>query len=197
MKQERGASAKRTQADHSRRESLTSSSSQEPRATVKLAAMFSSVSQEPGNQLKSSIFKNADPSNLRRSLLEGNTKRTRISSTSCRTGTVIARDDKQNRDTIPMPTFAGRPSTVSSLIPVDFPQTSTVGFQRQQISELQFDKFPNPQSFLIWKIRFKNQVTSYSVFRRKQCYGSKKWRWLTLWKNSSPRDHLLERFSKF
>ena len=43
----RGASAKRTQADHSRRESLTSSSS-----------------QEPGNLIKSCVFKHADPSNL-------------------------------------------------------------------------------------------------------------------------------------
>ena len=33
--------------------------------------MFSSGSQEPGQQFKSSIFKNADPSNLVRSLLEG------------------------------------------------------------------------------------------------------------------------------
>ena len=69
MIQERGASAKRTQADHSRRESLTSSSSQEPRATGKPAAMFSSGNEEPGNQSK---IKNADPSNLGRSLLQGN-----------------------------------------------------------------------------------------------------------------------------
>ena len=33
-----------------------------------------------------------------------------------------------------------------------------VGQQRQQMSELQFDKFPDPQSFLVWRIRFKNQV---------------------------------------
>ena len=72
MIQERGASAKRTQADHSRRESLISSSPQEPRATGKLAAMFSSGNEELGNQFKCSIFKNADPSNLGRSLLEGN-----------------------------------------------------------------------------------------------------------------------------
>ena len=62
--QKREASAKRTQADHSRRESLTSNSSQAPSATVKLAAMFSSGNEEPGNQIKSSIFKNADPSNV-------------------------------------------------------------------------------------------------------------------------------------
>ena len=66
--QERGASAKHTQADHSRRESLKSSSSQEPRATGKLAAMFSSGNKEPGNQFKSSVFKRADPSKLGRSL---------------------------------------------------------------------------------------------------------------------------------
>ena len=53
-------------------------------------------------------------------------------------------DDKQNRGTFPMPTFAGRPSTIISLIPVEFPQNSVVGQQRQQMSELQFDKFPNP-----------------------------------------------------
>ena len=70
--------------------------------------------------------------------------------------TLFARDDKQIRGTIPMPTFAGRPSTMSSTIPVDFPQNSLIGQQRQQISELQFDKFPNPHSVLVWKIRFKN-----------------------------------------
>ena len=70
MIQERGASAKRAQAD--RRESLMSSSSQERRAYGKPDAMFSSGSQETGNQFKSSVFKNADPSNLGRSLVEGN-----------------------------------------------------------------------------------------------------------------------------
>ena len=63
-----------------------------------------------------------------------------------------------------MPTFVGRPSTTSSLMPVNFPQNSLVGLQRQQISELKFEKFPNPQSFLVWKIRFKNQVTTCSDF---------------------------------
>ena len=79
-------------------------------------------------------------------------------------GTLLARDDKQNRGTIPMPTFAGRSSTMSSTIPVEFPQNSMVGQQRQQISVLQFDKFHNRQSFLVWKIRFKNQATACSDF---------------------------------
>ena len=58
--QERGASAKRTQADS--RKSLMSSSSQEPSAQGKPATLFSSRREEPENQLKSSVFKNADPS---------------------------------------------------------------------------------------------------------------------------------------
>ena len=70
MIQERGASAIRTEAD--RRESLMSSSSQEPRASGKRAAMFSSGSKETGTLIRSSVFRNADPSNLRGSLFEGN-----------------------------------------------------------------------------------------------------------------------------
>ena len=68
--QKRGASASRT-ADHSGRESLKSNSSQEPRASGKPDAVFSSRSDEPGNQFESSMFKYADLSNMGRSLLEG------------------------------------------------------------------------------------------------------------------------------
>ena len=48
------------------------SSCQEPSAPGKPAALFSIRSEEPENQFKSSVFKNADPSNLGRFLLEGN-----------------------------------------------------------------------------------------------------------------------------
>ena len=44
--------------------------------------------------------------------------------------TLFARDDKQSRDTLPMPTFARRPSTVSSIIHVEFPHNCMVGQQR-------------------------------------------------------------------
>ena len=47
-------------------------SSRIPIAPEKPAALFSLGSEEPGNQLKSSVFKIADPSSLGRSLLEGN-----------------------------------------------------------------------------------------------------------------------------
>ena len=68
----RGASAQRTLADHSRRESLRSNPSQEPRASGKPDALLSSRGDKPGNQFDSSIFKFADPLNLGRSLLQGN-----------------------------------------------------------------------------------------------------------------------------
>ena len=32
------------------------------------------------------------------------------------------------------------------------------------MSEPQFDRFPNPSSFLVWKTRFKTQVSSGSDF---------------------------------
>ena len=53
---------------------------------------------------------------------------------------------------------------MSSIMRVEFPQNYVVGQHRQQISELQFDKVPNPQSLLVWKIRFKTQVTKCSDF---------------------------------
>ena len=39
---------------------------------------------------------------------------------------------------------------------VDIPQNYVVGQQRQQISELQFDRFPDPSSFLVWGNKIQN-----------------------------------------
>ena len=66
-----------------------------------------------------------------------------------RTKTIHTSEDRQNHGTIPMPTFATRPWTTTSTIPVELPQNFMVGHQRQQILELQFYKFTNPQSFLV------------------------------------------------
>ena len=81
-----------------------------------------------------------------------------------RTKTIHTSEDRLNQSTIPMTTFAARPLTTSSTMPVEIPQSYMVGQQRQQISELQFDKFSNLQAFLAWKIRFENQVTTCSDF---------------------------------
>ena len=72
------------------------------------------------------------------------------------TGTLVAIDEDRNMGTNPMPTFARRPSTMSSLSPVDIPQNSIVGQQRQQISELQFDKYPTPQSFFMFEAKIQD-----------------------------------------
>ena len=79
-----------------------------------------------------------------------------------RTKTIHTCEDRLNHGTVPMPTFATEPWTTSSTMQVELPQSCIVGQHKQQISELQFDKFTNPQSFLVWKIRFKNQVTACS-----------------------------------
>ena len=61
---------------------------------------------------------------------------------------LVAREEERIGDTIPMPTFASRPSTMRSFSLVDIPQSSMVVQQTHQMSELQFDKFPAPPSFL-------------------------------------------------
>ena len=64
--QEREVSVQSTQAG---KEILRSHSSEGQKALGKANALFSS---EQGNLIRSSVLRNADPSNLRRSLLEGN-----------------------------------------------------------------------------------------------------------------------------
>ena len=79
--------------------------------------------------------------------------------------TLVARDEERNGGKIPMPTFARRLSTMSSIFRVEIPQNSIVGQQRQQISELQFNRIPySTKHFLCSKTRFTNQVTTCSGF---------------------------------
>ena len=68
-----------------------------------------------------------------------------------------------------------------------------VGQQRQQISELQFDRFSNPQSFLVWKIRFTNQVTACSDFPPDAILWFKVVGMVDYFEKSSPRDQFVER----
>ena len=48
------------------------------------------------------------------------------------TETIFTRDDRQHQGIIPMPTFATRPSTMSSTIPVELQQICMVGQQRRK-----------------------------------------------------------------
>ena len=65
-----------------------------------------------------------------------------------RTKTIHTSEDRLNQGTIPMPPFATKPLTSSSTMPVELSQ--------------QFNKFPNPQSFLVWKTRFKTLISNRS-----------------------------------
>ena len=78
--------------------------------------------------------------------------------------TSLTSEDGQNLGTIPMPMLATRPLTMSYIRPVDILQNHMVGQQRQQLSELQFHRFPTPPSFLVWNTRLKTQVSSGSDF---------------------------------
>ena len=74
------------------------------------------------------------------------------------TGTLVTRE--RIGSTIPMPTFAIRPPTMSSFTRVDLPQSSMVGQQRQQNLELQFDKLTTPSSFCVLEDEIQNQSRS-------------------------------------
>ena len=75
------------------------------------------------------------------------------------------------------------PSAKNSVIPCEGDSSKNCGAdqQRLQISDLHFDKFPTTATFARWKIRFKTEVVLVHCFLRKQCNGSKKWRWLIQW----------------
>ena len=82
------------------------------------------------------------------------------------TGKLVARSEERNRETIPTPRLARRPSTLNSFFPAEgsHPQNNMADQSRFQISELQFDKFPTPSPFSCWKMRFKTQVSACSGF---------------------------------
>ena len=53
-----------------------------------------------------------------------------------RTKTIHTSEDRLNQGTIPMPTFATKPRTTSSTVPVELSQNYMIGQQREQISKL-------------------------------------------------------------
>ena len=82
------------------------------------------------------------------------------------TGTLVARSEELNKDTIPTPRFAGTSSTWKSPSPSHaegvHPQNYMVDQQRLQISELHLDKFSTLSTFSCWKIRLKTEVFACS-----------------------------------
>ena len=64
----------------------------------------------------------------------------------------VARGEERIGSTTTMPMSERRQSTMNSFLPLEIPQNSMAGQKRLQMSELQFDKFSTPSSFLYWKI---------------------------------------------
>ena len=93
------------------------------------------------------------------------------------TGRLVARGEEQIGSTIPMLMFAG-------FLPAEIQQNSIAVQQRLQISELQFDNFTTPSTFSCWKMRFNTPGEFlFTIFPRRPCCGSKKWRWTIQWMN--------------
>ena len=72
-----------------------------------------------------------------------------------RTEKPVARGEERNRETIPMPRFASRPSF--SPAQGANPQNYMADQSRLQISELPFDQLLTLSTFSCWKIRFRSE----------------------------------------
>ena len=96
--------------------------------------------------------------------------------------------EHQTPDTALDPRCQSGPSARNSFDPNEgrFSEDCGADQQRLQISDLHFDKLPNPAKFACWKIKFKTEVCTHN-FLRKPCCGSKKWRWLNQWMISNLR----------
>ena len=74
--------------------------------------------------------------------------------------------ERQTPDTTLNPRCQSGPSARNSFDPSEGRSSKNYGSdkQRLQISDLHFDKFPNPATFACWKIRFKTEVCTCSQF---------------------------------
>ena len=91
------------------------------------------------------------------------------------TGRLVARCEERNRDTVPTPRFARKPSTLNSFFPAEgsYPQNYVAEQARLQISEVQFDKFPTPPTFSCWKIKIRNPGEFLFRFRSEAMLSTK------------------------
>ena len=74
--------------------------------------------------------------------------------------------ERQTPDTALDPRCQSGPSARNAFDPTEgrFSKNDGSDQQRLQISDLPFDKFPNPATFACWKIRFKTEVCTCSQF---------------------------------
>ena len=95
----------------------------------------------------------------------------------------LVMSERQTPDTTLDPRCQSGPSARNSFDPSEgrFSKNYGADQQRLQISDLHFDKFPNPATFACWKIRFKTEVCTCSQFPTEAMLWIKKWRWLNQW----------------
>ena len=91
--------------------------------------------------------------------------------------------DEQPTHSIPQPRLARRLLAVELPPPVAEvdPRYFMVEQPKHNISELQFEIFPSPSTFLYWKTNFKTRVFPVQTTQRKLCHGRKKSRWQIQW----------------
>ena len=91
--------------------------------------------------------------------------------------------ERQVPDTTLDPRCQSGPSARNSFDPSEGRFSNNYGAdqQRLQISDLHFDKFPNPATLACWKIRFKTEVCTCSQFPTEAMLWIKKWIWLNQW----------------
>ena len=79
-------------------------------------------------------------------------------------GRPVTCGERQSPDTVLTPRFQPGPSAGNSFDPKEgrFLKNYGADQQRLQISELNFDKFPKPTTFVCWKIRSKTEVCTCS-----------------------------------
>ena len=89
--------------------------------------------------------------------------------------------ERQNPDTALDPRCQSGPSARISFDPKEArcSKNYEADQQRQQISELHFDKFPTPATFAGWKMRFKTEVCTCSQFPTEAMMWIKKGRYST------------------
>ena len=102
----------------------------------------------------------------------------------------VARDEERIKCTIPMPTICKK-AVDHEFIITDGHSAEFYVFGRQ-ISELQFDKFSNSQTCLVWKFRFKTQVVMDHSSGSNVMDHSSGDGWF-IGRNWNPRDQFVER----
>ena len=106
-------------------------------------------------------------------------------------GKLVARSEERNRETIPTPRFARKPTTMNSFFPAERVTPTELRGRSTKTSDLGASsrQIPTPSTRVSCRIQYMRPRTVITATRsvlvpvlpRRQCYGSKKWRWSIQW----------------